>query len=120
MENMYQWLKSLSKVSHLPLLSSLIHVGLDLQLPFFLLNPVSLTKISGLQGSPASSIKALQNGGAVDLGVKSSLVSRLRLDPRESSEFVPLPGPLIRKYIAYARSYVFPRCVPYLFFLHKP
>ncbi|XP_030522177.1 probable DNA helicase MCM8 isoform X3 [Rhodamnia argentea] len=40
---------------------------------------------------------------------KGSLVSRLRLDPRESSEFVPLPGPLIRKYIAYARSYVFPR-----------
>ncbi|KAI6698199.1 hypothetical protein NL676_018318 [Syzygium grande] len=57
----------------------------------------------------ASSIKALQNGGAVDLGVKGSLVSRLRLDPRESSEFVPLPAPLIRKYIAYARSYVFPR-----------
>ncbi|XP_039164610.1 probable DNA helicase MCM8 isoform X2 [Eucalyptus grandis] len=62
-----------------------------------------------IKDSPASSIKALEIGGAVDLGVKGSLVSRLRLDPRESSEFVPLPGPLIRKYIAYARSNVFPR-----------
>lgn len=62
-----------------------------------------------IKDSPASSIKALEIGGAADLGVKGSLVSRLRLDPRESSEFVPLPGPLIRKYIAYARSNVFPR-----------
>ncbi|XP_048127673.1 probable DNA helicase MCM8 isoform X4 [Rhodamnia argentea] len=62
-----------------------------------------------IEDSPASSIKALHNVRPVNLGVKGSLVSRLRLDPRESSEFVPLPGPLIRKYIAYARSYVFPR-----------
>ncbi|RAL53674.1 hypothetical protein DM860_012289 [Cuscuta australis] len=38
-----------------------------------------------------------------------SLVARLRLDPKKDCGFVPLPGPLLRKYIAYARAYVFPR-----------
>ncbi|GMI64656.1 minichromosome maintenance 8 [Hibiscus trionum] len=38
-----------------------------------------------------------------------SLVSRLRLDPKKDADFVPLPGALIRKYVAYARTYVFPR-----------
>lgn len=38
-----------------------------------------------------------------------SLVARLRLDPRKDSEFVPLPAPLLRKYIAYARAFVFPK-----------
>ncbi|XP_011094707.1 probable DNA helicase MCM8 [Sesamum indicum] len=46
----------------------------------------------------------------VDMNVKNgSLVARLRLDPKIDSDFVPLPGPLLRKYIAYARTYVFPR-----------
>ncbi|XP_044482160.1 probable DNA helicase MCM8 [Mangifera indica] len=46
----------------------------------------------------------------VDISVKSgSLVSRLRLDPRKDSDFVPIPAPLLRKYIAYARTFVFPR-----------
>ncbi|KVH90487.1 AAA+ ATPase domain-containing protein, partial [Cynara cardunculus var. scolymus] len=45
-----------------------------------------------------------------NLDVKSgSVVSRLRLDPRKDVDFVPLPAPLLRKYIAYARTYVFPR-----------
>lgn len=44
------------------------------------------------------------------MNVKSgSLVARLRLDPQKDSDFVPLPGPLIRKYITYARTHVFPR-----------
>ncbi|CAH1452171.1 unnamed protein product [Lactuca virosa] len=44
------------------------------------------------------------------VGEKSgSLVSRLRLDPGKDIDFVPLPSPLLRKYIAYARTYVFPR-----------
>lgn len=38
-----------------------------------------------------------------------SLVAKLCLDPKKDSDFVPLPGPLLRKYIAYARAYVFPR-----------
>ncbi|KAL3531896.1 hypothetical protein ACH5RR_005417 [Cinchona calisaya] len=33
---------------------------------------------------------------------------RLRLDPKDN-DFLPLPGPLLRKYIAYARTYAFPR-----------
>ncbi|PSR98198.1 DNA helicase [Actinidia chinensis var. chinensis] len=37
------------------------------------------------------------------------LISRLRLDPKKDADFVPLPGPLLRKYISYARTYVFPR-----------
>ncbi|KAL0375116.1 UNVERIFIED_CONTAM: putative DNA helicase MCM8 [Sesamum radiatum] len=46
----------------------------------------------------------------VDMNVKNgSLVARLRLDPKRDTDFVPLPGPLLRKYIAYARTYVFPR-----------
>lgn len=40
---------------------------------------------------------------------KDSLVSRLRLDPQKDKDFVPLPGPLLRKYIAYARNFIFPR-----------
>lgn len=44
------------------------------------------------------------------MGVRSgSLVSRLRLEPRRVGDFVPLPIQLLRKYIAYARSFVFPR-----------
>ncbi|KAJ0088164.1 hypothetical protein Patl1_32036 [Pistacia atlantica] len=46
----------------------------------------------------------------LDISVKGgSLVSRLRLDPRKDGNFVPLPAPLLRKYIAYARTFVFPR-----------
>ncbi|XXG54976.1 hypothetical protein AAC387_Pa03g2725 [Persea americana] len=52
----------------------------------------------------------LQGYGDMDLGVKTgSLASRLRLDPKKDRDFVPLPGPLLRKYIAYARTFVFPR-----------
>ncbi|XP_034693977.1 probable DNA helicase MCM8 [Vitis riparia] len=48
--------------------------------------------------------------GDVDMNAKSgSLVSRLRLDPKKDMDFVPLPAPLLRKYIAYARTFVFPR-----------
>ncbi|TYJ50781.1 hypothetical protein E1A91_A01G233000v1 [Gossypium mustelinum] len=54
--------------------------------------------------------KASQNVEAVTMRVKGgSLVSRLRLDPKKDADFVPLPGALLRKYISYARTYVFPR-----------
>ncbi|XP_047162800.1 probable DNA helicase MCM8 isoform X2 [Vigna umbellata] len=49
-----------------------------------------------------------------DLDVRSrsgSLISRLRLDPLRDGDFIPLPGQLLRKYIAYARSYVFPSSI---------
>ncbi|XP_057865260.1 probable DNA helicase MCM8 isoform X2 [Cryptomeria japonica] len=38
-----------------------------------------------------------------------SLAARLRLNPVQDHDFVPLPGPLLRKYIAYAKQFVFPR-----------
>ncbi|XP_004493943.1 probable DNA helicase MCM8 isoform X2 [Cicer arietinum] len=57
-----------------------------------------------------SRASASQNAEEVDFGVRSgSLISRLKLDRRRDSDFVPLPGQLLRKYIAYARSFVFPR-----------
>ncbi|MQL79610.1 hypothetical protein Taro_012044 [Colocasia esculenta] len=53
---------------------------------------------------------ALHNDRNVNFGAQTvSLVSRLRLDPLKDKDFVPLPGPLLRKYIAYARNFVFPR-----------
>ncbi|XP_010253506.1 PREDICTED: probable DNA helicase MCM8 isoform X2 [Nelumbo nucifera] len=54
--------------------------------------------------------RALQNDGGIGLSVRAgSLTSRLRLDPKKDRDFVSLPGPLLRKFIAYARSFVFPR-----------
>lgn len=53
---------------------------------------------------------ATQNDGGIDMSVRNgSLVSRLRIDPKKEADFAPLPGLLLRKYIAYARTYVFPR-----------
>ncbi|XVE61753.1 hypothetical protein DITRI_Ditri06bG0065200 [Diplodiscus trichospermus] len=54
--------------------------------------------------------KASQDVEGTGMRVKGgSLVSRLRLDPKKDADFVPLPAVLLRKYIAYARTYVFPR-----------
>jgi hypothetical protein len=39
-----------------------------------------------------------------------SLAARLKLNPVRDRDFVPLPGPLLRKFIAYAKQFVFPRC----------
>ncbi|CAN0881363.1 Probable DNA helicase MCM8, partial [Linum grandiflorum] len=48
--------------------------------------------------------------GTIETSAKSdSLASRLRLCPHKDAEFSPLPASLLRKYIAYARTYVFPR-----------
>ncbi|CAI8614550.1 unnamed protein product [Vicia faba] len=64
------------------------------------------------RGDPPSDSRASasQNVEGVDLGARSgSLISKLKLDRRRDNDFVPLPGQLLRKYIAYARSFVFPR-----------
>ncbi|KAF0923851.1 hypothetical protein E2562_007710 [Oryza meyeriana var. granulata] len=51
-----------------------------------------------------------QFNGSTEFGVsRSSLASRLRLHPEKDKDFHPLPGPLLRKYISYARSHVNPR-----------
>ncbi|XP_070037969.1 probable DNA helicase MCM8 isoform X4 [Nicotiana tomentosiformis] len=53
---------------------------------------------------------ALLDVREIDMNAKQgSLVAKLKLDPKKDSDFVPLPGPLLRKYIAYARTYIFPR-----------
>ncbi|XP_058766640.1 probable DNA helicase MCM8 [Vicia villosa] len=64
------------------------------------------------RGDPPSDSRASasQNVEGVKLGARSgSLISKLKLDRRGDNDFVPLPGQLLRKYIAYARSFVFPR-----------
>ncbi|CDP06703.1 unnamed protein product [Coffea canephora] len=63
------------------------------------------------QNSPAAKrlCTASQRIKCINLTLRShSLAARLRLDPKDS-DFVPLPGPLLRKYIAYAKTYIFPR-----------
>ncbi|EXC16277.1 DNA replication licensing factor MCM8 [Morus notabilis] len=51
-----------------------------------------------------------ENAEGIDMKVEGcSLVSRLRLDPKKDGDFAPLPVQLLRKYIAYARTFVFPR-----------
>ena len=51
-----------------------------------------------------------QNAGVTNMRMEGgSLVSRLRLDPKKNGDFAPLPVQLLRKYIAYARTFVFPR-----------
>ncbi|CAM0955138.1 unnamed protein product [Alopecurus aequalis] len=64
-------------------------------------------------GSPCTPNKRLrtvpQCNGSMGVGTDDKLASRLRLDPEKDRDFVPLPGPLLRKYISYARSYVTPR-----------
>ncbi|XP_041022952.1 probable DNA helicase MCM8 isoform X1 [Juglans microcarpa x Juglans regia] len=53
---------------------------------------------------------AYQSAGGIDIHVNGgSLVSRLRLDPKKDRDFFPVPAQLLRKYITYARTYVFPR-----------
>ncbi|KAL8140722.1 hypothetical protein V2J09_006743 [Rumex salicifolius] len=65
------------------------------------------------ENSPAAKrlcrVAASRDAGEINICARSdSLVSRLRLDPKDT-DFTPLPGPLLRKYISYARTYVFPR-----------
>ncbi|XP_044337960.1 probable DNA helicase MCM8 isoform X4 [Triticum aestivum] len=64
--------------------------------------------------SPCSSNKRLrtvpQFNGSMGIGIdEKKLASRLRLHQEKDRDFVPLPEPLLRKYISYARSYVTPR-----------
>lgn len=57
----------------------------------------------------ASENAASQSAEGLDISGGRSLVSRLRLDPAKDADFVPLPVQLLRKYIAYAKAFVFPR-----------
>ncbi|XP_068318869.1 probable DNA helicase MCM8 [Pyrus communis] len=72
---------------------------------------MSLHAGSGENSPAAKKIRrASQSAEGIDIsGEGGSLVSRLRLDPKKDEDFVPLPVQLLRKYIAYARTFVFPR-----------
>uniref|UniRef100_A0ACD5U2I4 Uncharacterized protein n=1 Tax=Avena sativa TaxID=4498 RepID=A0ACD5U2I4_AVESA len=47
--------------------------------------------------------------GSMGGEIGEKIVSRLRLHPEKDRDFVQLPGPLLRKYISYARNFVTPR-----------
>ncbi|KAG1365701.1 putative DNA helicase MCM8 [Cocos nucifera] len=66
---------------------------------------------NGEQLLPSKKLRrASQYSSGMELGDRNgSLASRLRLDPEKDKDFVPLPGVLLRKYIAYARNFIFPR-----------
>lgn len=89
------------------------YVSYLLSIPFTFTHSISTNK----RVSPESDISPLalknvpmENDGKGDACSKGeSLVSRLRLDQAKDSDFVPLPGQLLRKYISYARTFVFPR-----------
>ncbi|XP_061965165.1 probable DNA helicase MCM8 isoform X2 [Populus nigra] len=71
---------------------------------------ISLHAGYGEYSPAAKKLRTASLHGSIDMSVRNgSLVSRLRLDPKKDADFAPLPGPLLRKYIAYARTYVFPR-----------
>ncbi|KAG0465126.1 hypothetical protein HPP92_019290 [Vanilla planifolia] len=54
--------------------------------------------------------RVLESSRNMEFGIKRGLlVSRLRLDQEKDKDFVPLPAPLLRKYISYARAFIFPR-----------
>lgn len=77
--------------------------GSDCAVP---IRPVLLTN----KMPPASSENAAsQSAVDIDMSRGRSLVSKLKLDPKKDADFVPLPMQLLRKYIAYARTFVFPR-----------
>ncbi|XP_010464617.1 PREDICTED: probable DNA helicase MCM8 [Camelina sativa] len=53
---------------------------------------------------------ASQNAGYANINAKgNSLLSRLRLDSKKDDDFSPVPGQLLRKYVAYARTFVNPK-----------
>ncbi|XP_011004162.1 PREDICTED: probable DNA helicase MCM8 isoform X3 [Populus euphratica] len=71
---------------------------------------ISLHAGHGEYSPAAKKLRTASLHGGIDMSVRNgSLVSRLRLDPKKDADFAPLPSPLLRKYIAYARTYVFPR-----------
>ncbi|GJX26241.1 probable DNA helicase MCM8 [Tanacetum coccineum] len=71
---------------------------------------MSLHASNGDTSQALKKLKESRSVSSVDLdGNSGSLVTRLRLDPRNDRDFAPLPGPLLRKYIAYAKTYIFPR-----------
>ncbi|KAL5546223.1 hypothetical protein UlMin_005910 [Ulmus minor] len=63
---------------------------------------------SGVPSPVAKKLRRATTGRSDTRVEGGSLVSRLRVDPKKN-DFSPLPVQLLRKYIAYARTFVFPR-----------
>ncbi|CAN8259931.1 unnamed protein product [Cochlearia groenlandica] len=62
-------------------------------------------------GGTSPALKKLKTAsGYTNMHVKEgSLLSRLRFDSKIDDDFTPIPGQLLRKYIAYARTFVNPK-----------
>jgi DNA helicase MCM8 len=76
----------------------------------------TLSIVADLQFSSVSQCSDIMGA---EIGEKS-LASKLRLHPEKDRDFVPLPEPLLRKYISYARNYVTPRYCVSSFSLTNP
>ncbi|KAF8069353.1 hypothetical protein N665_1141s0014 [Sinapis alba] len=63
----------------------------------------------GGEASPALKKFKTASGSANMHAKEGSLLSRLRLDPKKDNDFTPIPGQLLRKYVAYARTFVNPK-----------
>ncbi|VVA97025.1 unnamed protein product [Arabis nemorensis] len=72
---------------------------------------MSLHSGSGETSSALKKLKtASRNAGYANIHAKEgSLLSRLRFDSKKDDDFAPVPGQLLRKYIAYARTFVNPK-----------
>ncbi|XP_023641156.1 probable DNA helicase MCM8 isoform X2 [Capsella rubella] len=72
---------------------------------------MSLHSASGETSPALKKFKpASQNAGYANIHAKgNSLLSRLRLDTKKDDDFSPVPGQLLRKYVAYARTFVNPK-----------
>ncbi|CAH2054347.1 unnamed protein product, partial [Thlaspi arvense] len=69
---------------------------------------MSLHSGSG-ETSPALKKFKTASGYANIHAKEGSLLSRLRFDSKKDDDFTPVPGQLLRKYIAYARNFVNPK-----------
>ncbi|CAA7013000.1 unnamed protein product [Microthlaspi erraticum] len=63
----------------------------------------------GGETSPALKKFKTASGYANTHAKEGSLMSRLRFDSKKDDDFTPIPGQLLRKYIAYARTFVNPK-----------
>ncbi|CAM8916912.1 unnamed protein product [Rhodiola kirilowii] len=71
---------------------------------------MSLHTSYDVNSAAVKKMRVSQNVPSIDLSMNiGSLAARLRLDPNKDRDFIPLPSQLLRKYIAYARNFVFPR-----------